>query len=156
MLHTSMRVCALIMGLSFTASAATAPLLTDANEHWPPASLDATAYLGSYQDSIFHTTVTRASGTPGTAIPLVTGQTWSTRTRHTYMSQQVWSADERLLFINFGGPLLLDGETYHVIARRSVPGNHCGSWHPILPDRMLYIDETVVGWYDMRQALVLW
>ncbi len=71
-------------------------------------------YLGSFKDPLTGHLVTRVTGDRNAPIPN-TENKWEGRTRSVYNLKQVWSADEKLLFLGIGGPLVLDGETYEVL-----------------------------------------
>ena len=93
------------------------------------------AYLGSFTDPHSGAIVTRITGDPSQLIPK-TEKKWAGRTRSAYNLKQVWSADEKLLFLGIGGPLVLDGETYQVFHSWGPPAP--GTWHPVRPDVMIY------------------
>jgi hypothetical protein len=91
--------------------------------------------------------VTRISGDKGQPIPNTSAK-WEGRTRSDYNLKQVWSADEKLLFIGVGGPLVLDGEKYEVLHRWGPPES--GTWHPTRPDVMIYVKDSAVWEWNAR------
>lgn len=107
-------------------------------------------YLGSYNDPLTGYLMTRVTGDKDTPIPN-TMVKWEGRTRSTYQTKQVWSADEKLIYLEIGGPLLLDGETYEVLHNWGPPES--GTWHPVLPDVMIYVkDNTIYEWNARKNA----
>lgn len=108
------------------------------------------AYLGSYIDPTYGTLVTRISGDPGTPIPVV-GGTWPTEIRNGYNKRQPWNCDESILFIEVGG-LLLDGQTYHVIATNASRGKPSGEvrWHPTNPALMYNTSGNVFQTWNVN------
>jgi len=105
-------------------------------------------YLGTFDDPMTGHRVTRVTGDAGTAVPN-TDRTWDGRTRSVYSTKQVWSSDEKLLYFEVGGPLVLDGETYRVLHDWGPP--HPGTWHPTRPDVMLYVVENTLGEWNARK-----
>lgn len=107
-------------------------------------------YLGSFHDPLTGHLITRVTGDKNTPIPN-TKIRWEGRTRSVYQLKQVWSADEKLLFLEIGGPLVLDGETYEVLHNWGPPES--GDWHPVLPDVMIYVkDNSVWEWNARKNA----
>ena len=109
-------------------------------------------YLQSVVDPEFGTTITRISGDPGTAIPVV-GGTWDSSVRADYPKDAVWNADQSLLLLKHannprGSYLFLDGSTYQVQFGRRGSGLVDDRWHPTMPDIMLAVgsDGTVSHW----------
>jgi hypothetical protein len=105
------------------------------------------AYLGSFTDQLSGAIVTRITGDRGQPIPR-TEKKWAGRTRSAYNLKQVWSADEKLLFLGIGGPLVLDGETYQVFHSWGPPAP--GTWHPVRPDVMIYVKDNAVCEWNAR------
>ena len=105
------------------------------------------AYLGSFTDSLSGARATRITGDQGQPIPN-TNTKWAGRTRSVYNLKQVWSADEKLLFLGIGGPLLLDGETYQVLHPWGPPAP--GTWHPARPDVMINVKDNAVCEWNAR------
>lgn len=73
---------------------------------------------------------------------------WQGRTRSIYSMKQVWSADEALMYLHFGGPLILDGETYQVLRRWGPP--RMGGWHMTKPDVMVYVEGDAIKEWNAR------
>lgn len=135
-----------LAAVSFAAVCAAAPPAAD---QFSPASPTGDQppppfpkYLGTFSDPMTGSRITRVTGDSGTRVPN-TDRTWEGRTRSVYSTKQVWSSDEKLLYLEVGGPLVLDGETYHVLHDRGPP--HPATWHPTRPDVMLYVTENTVG-----------
>ncbi len=105
------------------------------------------AYLGSFNDPVYRTRVTRITGDKNTPVPNV-GGVWAGRNRSIYSLKQVWSADEKLLYLHFGGPLILDGETYEVLHRWGPPV--AGTWHPTVADVMVLVRGNRVEQWNGR------
>src|SRR5262249_24119712 len=116
-------------------------------------------YLQSVTDPDFGTTITRISGDPGTAIPVI-GGTWSTVVYGNYPKDPAWNADQSLLLLKHtGNPgptnwLFLDGQTYRVLFARSGPRAVESRWHPTSPDIMVFVSaDGSVGTWNPRANL---
>ena len=108
-------------------------------------------YLGAFNDPLTGHLVTRVTGDKNEPIPN-TNIKWEGRTRSIYSLKQVWSADEKLLFLGIGGPILLDGETYEVLHAWGPPES--GTWHPVTPDVMVYVrDNTACEWNAKKNTM---
>jgi hypothetical protein len=109
--------------------------------------------MESFIDPVFRTKITRITGDPGTAIPVVGGK-WGNIARHNYSKDAVWNADQSLLLLKTvwgaSGYLFLDGETYQpVFTRGGVLGET--RWHPTQPDVMNYLTPGCqVGRWNVR------
>ena len=130
-------------------------LITDTNIYWPIQQVSKPDYLQPITDPTFGTTITRITGDVGTSIPNVGGEQWRNVARHGYSTRQPWNADESLIYLDrhktqggsWGAELFLDGETYEVIKRASIPGANELRWHPTDPDIMLLLrDDGVYAW----------
>lgn len=137
------RICFALLialrGLS-VASADSAPKAPTGNVREPSFP----KYLGAFNDPQTGHLVTRVTGNKSDPIPNTKGK-WAGRTRSIYSLKQVWSADEKLLFLGIGGPLLLDGETYEVLHAWGPPES--GTWHPVTRGVMIFVtDNTVCEW----------
>ena len=107
-------------------------------------------YLGTYKDPLSEHTVIRITGTKGEPIPKTKAK-WEGRTRSVYSLKQVWSADEKLIYLGIGGPLVLDGESYTVLHVWGPPKS--GTWHPVTPDEMVYVnDDSVLAWNARKNS----
>lgn len=113
----------------------------------PPAAVPFPEYLESFTDPVYRSRVTRVTGDKGAPVTNV-GGTWGGRSRSIYNLKQVWSADEKLLYLHFGGPLILDGQTYEVLRRWGPPA--IGTWHPVKPDVMIYVKGSAVYEWNAR------
>ena len=99
-------------------------------------------YLETTADPDFNTTITRITGDPGTAIPGLSGASWSTKNRAAYQSHQAWNADGSMIFLEFGG-LFIDGNNYTVAHRTSPPGG-LPYWSPVEPAYMFSVGDNEV------------
>ena len=107
-------------------------------------------YMGTFKDSLSGYTVTRITGNKGAPITN-TEATWQGRTRSIYSLKQVWSADEKLLYLGIGGPLVLDGGSYTVLHAWGPP--RPGTWHPVTPDEMIYVEaDSVLTWNARKNS----
>ncbi len=107
-------------------------------------------YLETFKDPLSGYAVTRITGTKGEPIPNTEAK-WQGRTRSIYSLKQVWSADEKLLYLGIGGPLVLDGGSYTVLHAWGPPKP--GTWHPTTPDEMVYVDvDSVLAWNARKNS----
>lgn len=130
-------------------------LITDTNVYWPIQEVPKPGYLQFATDPVFDTKITRITGDVGTAISNVDGEVWRNVARHGYSTRQPWNADESIIYLDrhkteggsWGASLFLNGETYEVIKRASVPNANETRWHPTNPDLMLLIrDDGIYTW----------
>jgi hypothetical protein len=105
-------------------------------------------YLQPYTDPVFGTKVTRITGDPGTAIPIV-GGAWSFVSRPGYENRPVWNADQTILLIERTGVgnLFLDGNTYKPLYAKTAGPFYSADarWHPTIPSKMLYAGNNKQG-----------
>jgi len=130
-------------------------LQTDVTTYTSELAATKPAYLASITDPRFGTKITRITGDTGVAIPNITGENWRNISRHGYSTRQPWNADESILYINqiqtdggaWGSSLFLDGETYVVIKKSTIPAANEQRWHPTDPDVILLLRDTeIVAW----------
>ncbi len=139
-------VCFLVQLCASLSAADSAPEAPTGSSKEPPFP----DYLETYSDPLSGYAVTRITGTQGELIPN-TKATWEGRTRSIYSLKQVWSADEKLLYLGVGGPLILDGDSYTVLQAWGPPKP--GTWHPITPDEMVYVkDDSVLAWEARKNS----
>jgi hypothetical protein len=136
-------------------------LRTDTDKVSVP-SIPRPAHLTAFKDPNFHTTITRISGDPGATIQGLSGARWGNECRHHYNSDQAWSPDERLIYLdtnNGGSPssLFLDGETYRpAFAPQNKPSSADIRWDPANPDWMLCAAKNkLLGWNPARGEQVV-
>lgn len=154
---TKHAVCYLLFLTIFTHSgyAQDYNLLTDLNEYWPIQEVAKPGYLQATTDPVFGTKITRITGDVGAPIQNVNGEVWRNVARHGYSTRQPWNADESIIYIDrhkteggsWGPSLFLNGETYEVIKRASVPSANESRWHPTDPDVMLQLkNDGIYAW----------
>lgn len=134
-------------------------------EYWPMANLEKPNYLEDVIDPTFGTKITRITGDPGTAVENVTNESWKTVARHGYSVRQPWNADESVIYLgrhfNYGGSwgssLFLDGETYEVIKKATMPSGNESRWHPTEPNiRLILTNNSVKKWnYETNASTTL-
>jgi len=105
----------------------------------------------------FGTTITRITGDPGTAIPVI-GGTWGADARHHYSKDEPWNADQTLIALQNAGPggfpkrLYLDSKTYQP-RYAPCPNYHVGDdrWHPLRThaNERINVDGTHLEWFDV-------
>lgn len=139
-----------------------AEALRDLKSH-PTPNIPRPPYLEAIRDPTFGSVVIRVTDAGQNIInptgdPTLEGLNWGNEAGHGYSSQASWNADESLLMIEKGvvGEAFLDGKSYVPLFQRVVPGR--ARWHPIIPDRMLYIDKEnkCIGGYDVRVDEITW
>jgi len=146
--------------LDVTAVAASCKLVGGTNS-LGPSPMAKPGYLQSAADPDFGTTITRITGDPGAAIPVV-GGTWGTTVYGDYPKDAVWNADQSLLLLKHavnpqGSYLFLDGSSYRVLFGRRGSGGVDERWHPTMPDIMVsvYTDGSV-GYWNVRTDVSVW
>ncbi len=114
------------------------------------------AYLGSFQDPQFKTTITRIAEFNQKRASV----TWGNRVRHHYSKTQPWNADMSLLLIHNDTDqgatiartpryLLLDGGDYRFLFGLDfAPWEY--RWHPTDPDLLYYLFQNRVATYNVR------
>ncbi|MCM8534812.1 MAG: hypothetical protein NE334_02620 [Lentisphaeraceae bacterium] len=110
-------------------------------------------YLVPFSDPIFGSKITRVTGDPGTLMNGIDAR-WSNIARQNYPKNAAWNADQTLLFLQrhngFPSFLFLDGKNYKTLfGRNSCPGDEV-RWHPTLPDKMVYIKNNTLGFWNVR------
>jgi hypothetical protein len=105
------------------------------------------AYLHSYVDPEFGSTITRITGDPGDIVANI-GNTWGDVCRNNYMKYQSWNADMSLIHLSWGCNLFLDGTTYEPAFAADAPGRV--RWHPTDPRWMIYLRNNELGRWDPR------
>jgi hypothetical protein len=110
----------------------------------------APGYLESYVDPVFGSKVTRITGEPGSPIPGVEGIRWPEVARHGYSKRPAWNADGSLLALERCHWLILDGRTFQPLFIPDRPGE-C-RWHPLRPERMIFVNQDTVGTFDVRSG----
>lgn len=134
-------------------------------EFWPMASLEKPNYLQTIIDPTFNTKITRITGDPGAAVDNVTNETWKTVARHGYSVRQPWNADESVIYLgrhfnrggSWGSSLFLDGETYEVIKKATMPSGNESRWHPTNSNlRLILTNNSIKSWnYNTNQSITL-
>lgn len=127
-------------------------LRTDTNKVSVP-NVGKPAYLTPFTDPNFKTKIIRISGNPGSNIEGINGGHWGDECRHHYNSDQAWSCDQKLIYLdtnNGGAPgdLFLDGETYHpLFGGNNKPSSADIRWHPKTPGIMLCASKSkLIEW----------
>lgn len=111
-------------------------------------------YLEPVIDSEFGSKIVRVTGDPGTPIKNIDA-VWNEVARHQYSKQAAWNADQSLLLLSrhdgFPSKLFLDGATYEpLFGRNAIPGSEI-RWHPTEPDRMVYVKDDKIGYWNVRE-----
>src|SRR5262252_9850845 len=90
-------------------------MLTNPNTVYSVPAESRPAYLKSFSDPTFNSTIMRITPDPGVSTSPVSGS-WGGDTRHHYSKDEPWSADGAFYFLeNRGGSptqLVLDGHTF--------------------------------------------
>ena len=115
------------------------------------------AYLGTYTDPVFTTTVTRITGVTASSLSTSLGTgSWAVDARHHYAKDQPWNSDGTLIAIDNedASPtrLYLDGETYAVRYEQCTQHRHGDDrWHPSPshPHERISVSGDEIAWIDV-------
>ncbi len=134
-------------------------VVTDASAVFTEPVVPKPAYLTSFTDLTFNTTVTRIADDSGRSLTTlnVGNGTWGTDSRHEYSLIQPWNADGSLMVIENNsapGHLYLDGSTYQVKYGdpSNLPvGNYEYRWHPSLAHKneLVVFGGSTLEWFDL-------
>lgn len=143
-----------LLASPWPARAACTPLLTDTTVRATP-SMAKPAYLGSYLDPTFGTTIKRVSGNPGSAIPNVSGGVWGDVCRIGYSKRGPWNCDGSLFWLEVNkyaygpgstgttGGIFCDGSTFTPIRDGDTkPSSSDCRWHVTDPALMYYVKSS--------------
>jgi len=125
-------------------------------KEWPCAS-DGTVppepgYLGTWTDPLCGGTYKRITDNNGTG-EIYPGRNWgggdpNQYIGHHYGSEDVWNADQSLIWLRLGG-LMIDANTCLPVETPNVPGG-LRQWHVTDPDLMLVTSGTQIRWWNVQ------